>query len=439
MPESRVTFVIPCFNHGRFIAAAVESCLRQVDADVRVVVVDDGSTDGLTPAACDALASDRVRVIHQPNRGLPGARNRGIAEARELARRDRDWRSDHVAFLDADDYVEPTFVKELADALEQSPPEVSHAYCQERLVELGHGVWKVPDWDPELLLITNLHPVTCLVRWEAFDALAERTGRDGFDETMRDGYEDWELWIAFSELGFRGVRVPRVLFNWRRHSHDTMIFDAVRRHDALYGSIIERHRALYAAHADAIVRRTNSMLRAWNMNWLDESGEPIPLANLKRSRDELIRLRERYHAQGAELAAARKQAEHAERQAHAAVAARDAAQAEAARLRDQLARAGADYERMAAVRLHHALHRTFARLPVPIARLLIGTGGMAARALARLGGRPAPMTPEQRTPAQPVARADAPRSMTEEPRDRQLPLADTPLAPEGEPRSEEVR
>lgn len=411
MPDCRVTFVIPCFNHGRFIGAAVESCLRQRDADVRIVIVDDGSTDGSTPDACDALASERVHVMHQVNKGLPGARNAGIVRARELASGPgRDWHAEYLAFLDADDYLEETFAKDLAQALDTAPPDVSHAYCQERLVELGHGIWKVPEWDADLLLITNLHPVTCLIRWSAIDALASEpsagasTQPGPFDETMRLGYEDWDLWITLSSRGYRGLRVPKVLFNWRRHSNDTMIFDAVRRHDELYAHIIRRHPDLYDPKLETLLRRTNSMIRAWNMNWLDESGEPIPLINLKRSRDELVRMREQHHTLGAELVTARTKADRAEKDALTLAAERDVARDEVARLRSLNARIASDYERMAAVRFHHAAHRALAKLPRFIASPLIAVGGGLARAIARVAG----VGSAARPPATPAARNSGP-------------------------------
>ena len=129
MPEPSVTIVIPCFNHGRFVGEAVASCLRQRGADVRVVVVDDGSDDGATPAVCDACAGERVRVIHQENRGLPAARNRGAGGAA----------TEYLVFLDADDWLEPEFVSRLAGAIQAEraagrDADVSHAYCQERLL-----------------------------------------------------------------------------------------------------------------------------------------------------------------------------------------------------------------------------------------------------------------------------------------------------------------
>lgn len=289
MAYPTVTVVIPCFNHGRFVKAAVDSALRQRDADVRVVVVDDGSDDGNSAAACDACAGERVSVIHQANAGLPAARNRGAAGAT----------SEYLVFLDADDWLEPMFVSRLHDAIRAeeaargraaaaggpdrsdplSPGEISHAYCQERLVEKGTGVWRVPDWDPLLMMITNIHPVTTLVRRDRFEAVG------GFNESMRGGYEDWDLWLKFVERGWRGVRVREPLFVWRRHSDSTMIMNVIHNHGVLYEGIVARHEDLYARHWPEIILRTNSLLRRCDMNWLDETGDPINLRALKRQRE----------------------------------------------------------------------------------------------------------------------------------------------------------
>lgn len=338
-PEPTVTVVVPCFNHGRFVRAAVESCLRQEGADVRVVVVNDGSTDGTTGAACDACRSgrggrgseDRVTVIHQENRGLPAARNRGARLAE----------GEYLVFLDADDWLEPDFVRKLAARIEEERGaggagdpggggDVSHAYCQERLVELGTGIWRVPEWDPLLLLITNLHPVTTLVRRERFLEVG------GFDESMRHGYEDWDLWLKFVERGWRGVRVAEPLFVWRRHSHTTMVMQVIQNHEALYRHIVANHADLYARHAVEIMVRANVLMRKFDVNWIDETGFPIPLQALWRVRDE--------------------------------------------------------YEALAAVRLNSALVRSINAMPRPLAAGARRTLGLAKRALAILRGgeRPAP-------------------------------------------------
>ena len=89
-PAELVSVVMPLFNGAPYVAAAVRSALTQVDSDVEVIVVDDGSDDG-GPAL---VAGDpRVRVERQDRQGVSRARNRGIALARGA----------FVAFLDADD------------------------------------------------------------------------------------------------------------------------------------------------------------------------------------------------------------------------------------------------------------------------------------------------------------------------------------------------
>jgi glycosyltransferase involved in cell wall biosynthesis len=275
----KVTVVIPCFNHGRFVADAVRSCLAQTDALIRVVIVNDGSSDADSPARCDACAEmgANIRVIHQPNRGLPAARNAGAAVA------SREGWGEYLVFLDADDWIEPGFVSTLHRAILADPaPEVSHAYCQEKLVERGSGVWKVPQWDPILLLVTNLHPVTALIRRDRF----EQAG--GFDESLRAGYEDWNLWLTFAERGWRGLRVREPLFIWRRHSENTLAIQAALRHAELHGAIVERHRALYDQHARKVIQLSNILLRRADANWLDENGDAIYVRDLRSRNGELF-------------------------------------------------------------------------------------------------------------------------------------------------------
>jgi hypothetical protein len=81
------------------------------------------------------------------------------------------------------------------------------------------------------------------------------------------------------------VRVREPLFVWRRHSDSTMIMNVIHNHEALYDGIMERHASLYQQYWPQIVLRTNSLLRRCDMNWLDESGDPINLRALKRQRE----------------------------------------------------------------------------------------------------------------------------------------------------------
>lgn len=88
--------VIPLYNKEKTISRALGSVLAQTRTADEVIVVNDGSTDGSGEIA-ERYAAQGVRVIHQDNKGVSAARNRGINEAK----------STHVAFLDADDHWLP--------------------------------------------------------------------------------------------------------------------------------------------------------------------------------------------------------------------------------------------------------------------------------------------------------------------------------------------
>jgi glycosyltransferase involved in cell wall biosynthesis len=89
-----VTVVIPCYNQAHFLGEAIESVLSQTYRNFEVIVVDDGSTDNTSEVAS---RYEGVRLIWQENRGLAGARNRGLEEAK----------GEYVVFLDADDRLLP--------------------------------------------------------------------------------------------------------------------------------------------------------------------------------------------------------------------------------------------------------------------------------------------------------------------------------------------
>lgn len=104
----KITIVIPIFRTERTLRRCVDSIARQTFADWEMVLVDDGSDDG-SAAICDEYASsdNRIRVIHQENKGLGAARNRGIEEST----------GDCLMFVDSDDSISGTTLAELADIM----------------------------------------------------------------------------------------------------------------------------------------------------------------------------------------------------------------------------------------------------------------------------------------------------------------------------------
>ena len=90
----KVSVVIPVYNVRLYLERCVQSVLRQTYKDLEIILVDDGSKDD-SGKLCDqlALSDQRIRVIHQENQGLSGARNTGISQAT----------GEYIIFLDSDD------------------------------------------------------------------------------------------------------------------------------------------------------------------------------------------------------------------------------------------------------------------------------------------------------------------------------------------------
>jgi glycosyltransferase involved in cell wall biosynthesis len=107
-----VTVVIPAFNVARTLARTLQSVVGQSHSALEIIVVDDGSTDGTSAIASEWAARDaRIRVVRQANRGLSGARNRGMDEAA----------GEFVAPLDADDLWHPEKIARQLAAIEALP------------------------------------------------------------------------------------------------------------------------------------------------------------------------------------------------------------------------------------------------------------------------------------------------------------------------------
>lgn len=113
----KISIVVPVYNAEDYLPACMASILANDCGACEIILVDDGSTDGVSPALCDSYAREKpalVRVIHQPNGGPGTARNTGLKEAR----------GEYVFFVDSDDTIAPDSLKLLCRAVEQSHADV---------------------------------------------------------------------------------------------------------------------------------------------------------------------------------------------------------------------------------------------------------------------------------------------------------------------------
>ena len=111
-----VTVIVPAYNAERTIKKCIDSLLSQTYKNIEILIVDDGSVDR-TGVICNAYARNYSHIcpIRKDNGGEASARNRGLAEAT----------GEYVCFVDADDYVEPEFVRALLKPLRKRDAELS--------------------------------------------------------------------------------------------------------------------------------------------------------------------------------------------------------------------------------------------------------------------------------------------------------------------------
>ncbi|MCR5421183.1 MAG: glycosyltransferase [Lachnospiraceae bacterium] len=118
-----ISIVIPAYNVEEYIERCIKSVCDQSYGNIEAVIVDDGSDD-TTLRICEGIAAkdSRIRVISKENKGVSSARNRALDEIR----------GDMIAFVDADDYMEPDCIKQLYEAMKETEADlVCCAYYEE--------------------------------------------------------------------------------------------------------------------------------------------------------------------------------------------------------------------------------------------------------------------------------------------------------------------
>lgn len=100
----QVSIIVPVYNVLPYLIESIDSIINQTYKNLEIILIDDGSTDG-SGIICDNYAKkdNRIRVIHQENKGLSVARNVGLDNIN----------GDVVAFLDSDDVYSPRFIENM--------------------------------------------------------------------------------------------------------------------------------------------------------------------------------------------------------------------------------------------------------------------------------------------------------------------------------------
>lgn len=194
-----VSVVIATYNYGSFLAAAIDSVLRQTYPHFEIIVVNDGSTDNTDEVIKVYLNHPQLRYYKKKNEGQTKTKNFGIREAK----------GEYVAFLDADDFWEADKLTKQVELFNQNPL-VGVVFSHIRLV--GSNGEEIPSEKPKryrgkvtpyLYGYNFICFSSSMVRKELFDK------HGMFDESIKMGI-DYDLWLRLS-LVTEFDYVPEVL------------------------------------------------------------------------------------------------------------------------------------------------------------------------------------------------------------------------------------
>lgn len=225
LDQPLVSVIIPCFNYGRFVEAAIDSVLAQTVENIEIIVVDGGSTDGATRELLSGLRRPRMQVFLRNGRHLVGSnRNFGIKRARGR----------YVCCLDADDTLAPTYLEKALFFLETYGYDcVSTAIRFDGAREGTVGILEFPDLTA---MTQGNHMHTCAVFRRFFWEVS-----GGFHDTglgVEHVAEDWDFWLRLASEGARLRNIAgEALFNYRIHESGSLSSTNVR-------SILEQRKAI---------------------------------------------------------------------------------------------------------------------------------------------------------------------------------------------------
>lgn len=212
-----VSIIVPAYNAERYLAECVESIFSQSMADWELLLIDDGSTDS-TGAMCDTFAAgdDRIRTIHGPNRGVSEARNTGLSNAR----------GQYIAFLDADDVMDPRFLEVTLALLSSTDADMAATGFSRLDGQARYMAVKSPGAHVEIsardALRHALYQTTCpgttrILDCSPWGKLYKASLWEGMRFRKDIRYEDLDIFYRVWEKARNIAFIPAAMIGYRQH------------------------------------------------------------------------------------------------------------------------------------------------------------------------------------------------------------------------------
>jgi glycosyltransferase involved in cell wall biosynthesis len=239
-----LSVVIPYYNMGAYVEETIHSIINSTYSNIEIIIVNDGSTE---KSSIEILATLKnkyaaIKILDKKNMGLSLARNDGASMAS----------GEYLAFLDADDTVEPSYFEKAIEVLKHKK-NIFFVGCWAKYFDEGGGIWPTFNPEPPYLLYHNMINSSALVyKKEAFI----QHGLN--DPKMIYGMEDYESVINMVKNGCQGVSLPQPLWNYRIRKKSMARGFNKEKQTYLYRLIANKHKDYYAIFAAEICNLLNT-------------------------------------------------------------------------------------------------------------------------------------------------------------------------------------
>lgn len=195
-----VSVAIPCHNYAEYVEQAVLSVINQTYHNVELVVINDGSSDKSHEVITRLQAKYNFQYVNQLNKGIIETRNLAVSLAS----------GDYQMQLDADDYLDHTYIEKCVAAAEESGAGI--VYTQAHVFGRADFITEYTTYDIEKLKHDNYIHASSLIR----SAILPESP---YDPYLNDkGYEDWDVFLDLCLDGAKAMLVDEPLLYYRKHA-----------------------------------------------------------------------------------------------------------------------------------------------------------------------------------------------------------------------------
>lgn len=237
----QISIIVPCYRQAHFLDTSLQSVMDQSFENWECIIVNDGSPDDTVSTAQRWCLKDaRFKYIEKENGGLSSARNAGIAVAKGV----------FILPLDADDVLHSDYLKETIAVFETNK-KVAIVGCYsiffKENIDNVVMVHKPKGNNCRNLLYVNQLVATSLYKRQLWEEVG------GYDESMKDGFEDWDFWLSITKLGYDYYVIPKSLFYYRKASQSMLVDTIKTKAEKVKEYLMHKHREIYIEDFDNCV------------------------------------------------------------------------------------------------------------------------------------------------------------------------------------------